>query len=153
VRFANSKEIMFALGIPEMENPIPVGIIKTTNGLKVPVSLDYSYIIGPDTAHVNASGISGNKKTSYLLFLLFSAYQTIKKSEDISLIIFNTKEEDLLHINELQENIENITNKEYELLDLKIEPFENVTYFLPRGKDGNLIPFIFLKTIKHSLMI
>lgn len=136
VRFANSKEIMFALGIPEMENPIPVGIIKTTNGLKVPVSLDYSYIIGPDTAHVNASGISGNKKTSYLLFLLFSAYQTIKKSEDISLIIFNTKEEDLLHINELQENIENITNKEYELLDLKIEPFENVTYFLPRGKDG-----------------
>ncbi len=136
VRFANSKEIMFALGIPEMENPIPVGIIKTTNGLKVPVSLDYSYIIGPDTAHVNASGISGNKKTSYLLFLLFSAYQTIKKSEDISLIILNTKEEDLLHINELQENIENITNKEYELLDLKIEPFENVTYFLPRGKDG-----------------
>ena len=136
VRFANPKEIMFALGIPEMENPIPVGIIKTTNGLKVPVSLDYSYIIGPDTAHVNASGISGNKKTSYLLFLLFSAYQTIKKSEDISLIIFNTKEEDLLHINELQENIENITNKEYELLDLKIEPFENVTYFLPRGKDG-----------------
>lgn len=136
VRFANSKEIIFALGIPEMENPIPVGIIKTTNGLKVPVSLDYSYIIGPDTAHVNASGISGNKKTSYLLFLLFSAYQTIKKSEDISLIIFNTKEEDLLHINELQENIENITNKEYELLDLKIEPFENVTYFLPRGKDG-----------------
>ena len=136
VRFANSKEIMFALGIPEMENPIPVGIIKSTNGLKVPVSLDYSYIIGPDTAHVNASGISGNKKTSYLLFLLFSAYQTIKKSEDISLIIFNTKEEDLLHINELQENIENITNKEYELLDLKIEPFENVTYFLPRGKDG-----------------
>ena len=136
VRFANSKEIMFALGIPEMENPIPVGIIKTTNGLKVPVSLDYSYIIGPDTAHVNASGISGNKKTSYLLFLLFSAYQTIKKSEDISLIIFNTKEEDLLHIHELQGNIEGTTNNEYELLDLKIEPFENVTYFLPRGKDG-----------------
>lgn len=136
VRFANSKEIMFALGIPEMENPIPVGIIKTTNGLKVPVSLDYSYIIGPDTAHVNASGISGNKKTSYLLFLLFSAYQTIKKSEDISLIIFNTKEEDLLHIHELQGNIEGTTNNEYELLDLKIEPFENVTYFLPRGNDG-----------------
>ncbi|HJU60190.1 MAG TPA: hypothetical protein VJ583_10590, partial [Nitrososphaeraceae archaeon] len=101
VRFATSDEIMFALGIPEMENPIPVGFIKTTNGLKVPVSLDISYIVGPDTAHINASGISGNKKTSYLLFLLFSAYQTLKKSEDISLIIFNTKEEDLLHIHEI----------------------------------------------------
>ena len=38
-RFANSKEIMFALGIPEIENPIPLGIIKTTNGLKGPVPL------------------------------------------------------------------------------------------------------------------
>ena len=68
MRFANSKEIMFALGIPEIENPIPLGIIKTTNGLKDPVPLDYSYIIGPDTAHVNTSGISGNKKTSYFIF-------------------------------------------------------------------------------------
>ena len=51
------------------------------------------------------------------------------------MLIFN-KEEDLLHIDELQKNIEDITNKEYELLDLKIKKFENVTYFLPRGKDG-----------------
>ena len=136
VRFATSDEIMFALGIPEMENPIPVGFIKTTNGLKVPVSLDLSYIVGPDTAHINASGISGNKKTSYLLFLLFSAYQTIKKSEDISLIIFNTKEEDLLHIHNIQEKINSQIMEDYGLVELKVEPFENVTYFLPRGKDG-----------------
>jgi DNA helicase HerA-like ATPase len=136
VRFATSGEIMFALGIPEMENPIPVGFIKTTNGLKVPVSLDLSYIVGPDTAHINASGISGNKKTSYLLFLLFSAYQTIKKSEDISLIIFNTKEEDLLHIDNIQKKINSQIMEDYGLVDLKVEPFENVTYFLPRGKDG-----------------
>ncbi|HSF00736.1 MAG TPA: hypothetical protein VLA48_07565 [Nitrososphaeraceae archaeon] len=136
VRFATSDEIMFALGIPEMENPIPVGFIKTTNGLKVPVSLDLSYIVGPDTAHINASGISGNKKTSYLLFLLFSAYQTIKKSEDISLIIFNTKEEDLLHIHNIQEKINSQIMEDYGLVELKVEPFENVTYFLSRGKDG-----------------
>ena len=136
VRFATSDEIMFALGIPEMENPIPVGFIKTTNGLKVPVSLDLSYIVGPDTAHINASGISGNKKTSYLLFLLFSAYQTIKKSGYISLIIFNTKEEDLLHIHEIQEKINSQIKEDYGIVDLKVEPFENVTYFLPRGKDG-----------------
>ena len=136
VRFATSDEIMFALGIPEMENPIPVGFIKTTNGLKVPVSLDLSYIVGPDTAHINASGISGNKKTSYLLFLLFSAYQTIKKLQDISLIIFNTKEEDLLHIHKIQEKINSQIKEDYKVIDLKVEPFENVTYFLPRGKDG-----------------
>src|SRR6476469_9092692 len=100
VAFASAEEIMFALGIPQMENPIPAGIIETSNGLHVPISLDISYLFGPDTAHVNASGISGNQKTSYLLFLLQSCYQSLKdrkfrkdgqqeEAQGISLIIFN----------------------------------------------------------------
>src|SRR5438093_587732 len=85
VKFANEEEIRFALGIPQMEYPIPAGIIEMSNGLQVPISLDVSYLVGPDTAHVNASGISGNAKTSYLLFLLQSAYQKLKQySEDYS---------------------------------------------------------------------
>ena len=40
VRFASEEEIVFALGIPQMENPIPAGIIETTNGLEIPVTLD-----------------------------------------------------------------------------------------------------------------
>jgi hypothetical protein len=45
------------------------------------------------------------------MFLSFSAYQALK-TEDISLIIFKTKEEDLLHIHELQENIDlHVTDK------------------------------------------
>jgi hypothetical protein len=35
VEFATVEEIIFALGIPEMGNPIPAGIIHTTNGLQV----------------------------------------------------------------------------------------------------------------------
>ncbi|MCD6037048.1 MAG: hypothetical protein K0S67_936, partial [Nitrososphaeraceae archaeon] len=70
VKFASAEEIIFALGIPEMGNPIPAGVIETTSGLQVPITLDISYLAGPDTAHVNASGISGNQKTTYLLFLL-----------------------------------------------------------------------------------
>lgn len=137
VRFATQKEVIFALGIPEMQNPIPAGIIEMTNGLQVPVSLDISYLLGPDTAHVNAAGISGNLKTSYLFFLLQSAYQRLVKDmqEDVAIIIFNTKEEDLLHIDEKKK-----TNKKtkmlFDLLDLDTKPFENVTYFLPRGRDG-----------------
>lgn len=137
VRFANQKEIIFALGIPEMQNPIPAGIIEMTNGLQVPVSLDISYLLGPDTAHVNAAGISGNLKTSYLFFLLQSAYQRLVKNmqEDVAIIIFNTKEEDLLHIDE-RKKANKKTKKLFDLLDLDIKPFENVTYFLPRGRDG-----------------
>ncbi len=137
VRFATQKEVIFALGIPEMQTPIPAGIIEMTNGLQVPVSLDISYLLGPDTAHVNAAGISGNLKTSYLFFLLQSAYQRLVKDiqEDVAIIIFNTKEEDLLHIDQSKKTNKK-TKKLFDLLDLDITPFENVTYFLPRGRDG-----------------
>jgi uncharacterized protein len=137
VRFASEREVIFALGIPEMENPIPAGLIEMTNGLQVPVSLDISYLLGPDTAHVNAAGISGNLKTSYLFFLLQSAYQRVVKDrqDNAAIIIFNTKEEDLLHIDE-KKKVKKKTKKLFDLLDLDIKPFENVTYFLPRGRDG-----------------
>jgi DNA helicase HerA-like ATPase len=137
VRFATEREVIFALGIPEMENPIPAGVIEMTNGLQVPVSLDISYLLGPDTAHVNAAGISGNLKTSYLFFLLQSAYQRVVKDKqhDAAIIIFNTKEQDLLHIDE-KKKVNKKTKKLFDLLELDIKPFENVTYFLPRGRDG-----------------
>jgi uncharacterized protein len=136
VGFATVEEIIFALGIPEMGNPIPAGIIQTTNGLQVPITLDVSYLAGPDTAHVNASGISGNQKTTYLLFLLQAAYQKLE-NENVALIIFNTKEAELLQIHKRQKEKEKErTEKLYDILDLEIEPFDNVTYFLPRGKNG-----------------
>ncbi|MFL6503364.1 MAG: hypothetical protein ACJ70W_07495, partial [Nitrososphaera sp.] len=137
VRFAMREEVIFALGIPEMLNPIPAGIIEMTNGLQVPISLDISYIVGPDTAHVNAAGISGNLKTTYLFFLLQSAYQRLVKhmQEDVAIIIFNTKEEELLHIDQVKKPNKK-TMQLLDLLELDIKSFENVTYFLPRGRDG-----------------
>jgi DNA helicase HerA-like ATPase len=136
VEFATVEEIIFALGIPEMGNPIPAGIIQTTNGLQVPITLDISYLAGPDTTHVNASGISGNQKTTYLLFLLQSAYQKLK-GEGVALIIFNTKEAELLQIHKKQKEKEKKrTENLFNILDLEIEPFDNVKYFLPRGKNG-----------------
>jgi uncharacterized protein len=134
VLFATAEEIIFSLGTPEMENPIPAGVIQTTNGLQVPITLDISYLAGPDTAHVNVSGISGNQKTSYLLFLLQSVYQKLK-DHNVAVIIFNTKHGELLQIDKKQ-NVKERTEKLFEKLDLEIEPFENVTYFLPRGSDG-----------------
>jgi DNA helicase HerA-like ATPase len=136
VKFATAQEIIQALGIPEMRNAIPAGIIEMTNGLQVPISLDISYLAGPDTAHVNASGISGNMKTSYLLFLLQSASQKLGKKNELAIIIFNTKEEDLLHIDKENHTIKEGNKKLFNILNLDIEPFNNVTYFLPRGKDG-----------------
>ena len=38
----------FKYPFPEMVNPIPAGIIETTNRLHVPISLDISYIAAPN---------------------------------------------------------------------------------------------------------
>jgi hypothetical protein len=141
VRFSKKDEILFALGIPKMESPIAAGIIEMTNGLQVPVSLDITYLAGPDTAHMNVTGISGNKKTSYALFLLQSLCQKLRNRDNtqnraISAIIFNTKGDDLLHLHHKAKHIEKDTKKAFKNLGLKLQGFKNVTYFLPRGADG-----------------
>jgi uncharacterized protein len=151
VRYATPDQISFALGIPKMERPIPAGIIEMSNGTQIPVSLDVTYIAGPDTAHVNVSGISGNQKTGFLLFLLQSSYQTLLKKlkEKVAIIIFNTKEDDLLRIDKKSVRISDRQTKMFDILNLKLKPFKNVTYFLPRGADGLPDSFI-TSSIKDS---
>lgn len=139
VRFANEKEILIALGIPKMEDPVMAGIIEMTNGQQVAIPIAMSYLAGPDTAHINATGISGNLKTSYLMFLLHSMYQKLVKNKEVAIIIFNTREDDLLYIHEREGNITERDNKLYKNLEISPDPFDNVTYFLPRGKDGKPI--------------
>lgn len=147
VSFSTKKEVLSSLGVPKMETPIPAGIIELSNGLQIPISLDLTYLAGPDTAHVNVSGISGNRKSSYILFLLQSAYQTLRHIEGrrkeherkgACLIVFNTKEDDLLYLDQKKRRGEmgSDARRAFKILDLVIEPFSNVTYFLPRGKDG-----------------
>ena len=139
VRFANEKEILIALGIPKMEDPVMAGIIEMTNGQQVTIPIAMSYLAGPDTAHINATGVSGNLKTSYLMFLLHSMYQKLAKNKEVAIIIFNTREDDLLYIHEREENITERDKKLYKNLQISPDPFDDVTYFLPRGKDGKPI--------------
>ena len=136
VTFATIEEVISSLGIPEMERPIPAGVISMTNNTKIPIDLDVTYIFGPDTTHVNATGISGNMKTSYLLFLLQVLHQKLSE-EGISIILLNTKEKDLLYIDkERDETYASEDKHELDILGLNLTPFNNVKYFLPRGKDG-----------------
>ena len=55
VRFANSDEILLALGIPKMEDPVMAGVIEMTNGNKIAIPMAMSYLAGPDAAHINSS--------------------------------------------------------------------------------------------------
>lgn len=139
VTFANSDEILLALGIPKMEDPAMAGVIEMTNGNRIAIPMAMSYLAGPDAAHINASGISGNLKTSYLLFLLHSLYQKLVKKNEVAIIVFNTREDDLLYIDEAQGTVTERDKELYELLQISPVPFSKVTYFLPRGIDGKPI--------------
>jgi len=138
VYFADSTDIQKAIGVDRIKGEsIPAGIIVQSNGLTVPVSLDSDYLLGPEGAHINASGISGlATKTSYLMFLLMAIYQRMQ--DKVAIIIFNVKQADLLHIHEGAEQ-ETLTRRDeeiYKLLGLRTEPLQNVKYFLPRGPGG-----------------
>jgi len=77
VRFATEDEIRAGLGllaVPE-EKRIPIGVIEMSNGTRVPVFVDSEYLLGPQGAHLNISGITGlATKTSYLMFLIQTIY-------------------------------------------------------------------------------
>ena len=54
---------------------LPVGIY-TTGGQLAPIFLDADFLLGPEAAHLNITGVSGlATKTSAVLFLLKSIFQ------------------------------------------------------------------------------
>ncbi len=56
---------------------VPVGVFRNGDGTALPVLLNQNYIIGPEGAHVNISGISGlASKTSFALFLIKSIMES-----------------------------------------------------------------------------
>ena len=144
IRFADEAGIHVALGIDKMfeyekesrdKVTIPAGMIQMSNGSKVRVYLDKRYVLGPEGAHVNIAGISGlATKTSYAMFLIQSILQTIG-SKDIAVILLNVKQNDLLVIDKERRGIKPEELVEWESLGLRAQPFENVRYLLPWGKE------------------
>lgn len=144
VRFAEETGIHAALGIDTMteENRIPAGLIKMSNQVEAVVYLDKSYVIGPESAHVNISGISGlATKTSYAMFLLQSILQKIDASE-VAVIIMNVKHGDLLRIEEPPKKLDEEQKGLWLKLGLEPKPFGNVHYYLPRAKNGEANSFV-----------
>lgn len=142
VRFADEAGVQAALGvdkIPEHER-VPAGLIRMSNGTQAVVYLDLRYVLGPEGAHVNITGISGlATKTSYAMFLLQSILQTAERTgrrNKIGVIILNVKHGDLLSIDQPpRRGLEPEQHELWERLGLVPKPFDNVRYLLPHGKE------------------
>jgi len=129
VEWADAEGVKDALGLRAFQQPIPAGYISMSNGEEIPIEFEASYLLGPEGAHLNIAGISGlATKTSYAMFLMNSIQQ--KLPNNVTMIIFNVKKNDLLSIDvpcELTEEVK----KEWQKCGLKPIPFRNVTYLYP----------------------
>ena len=138
VRFADEAGIHVALGIDQIAERyrIPAGLIEMSNGTRSIVYLDSRYILGPEGAHVNITGISGlATKTSYAIFLIQSILQKAENRDKIGVIIFNVKHGDLLTLDQPpKRGLPPEQHELWERLGLRPEPFVNVRYLLPHGK-------------------
>ena len=159
VFLANEEQIMEALGLKDVKNPVPAGYIEMYDGdnkQTLPVHFNSHFLIGPEGAHLNIAGISGlASKTSYAMFLM-KALQDVamrEKKESVAFIMLNVKGTDLLnidHLNEREDEIEEI-RPIYEKLGLEMKPFQNVKYYYPYSKDFTAYTYEKEKNIKNRM--
>lgn len=150
VMLATADEINYALGLNDIKNPLVCGYLEMYEGtdgcdkVRLPVNLNSKFIIGPEGAHLNISGISGlASKTSYAMFLLKAIQDSYlkKTSEDdsVAFVLFNVKGKDLMAIDQSNDfsdekdplKARTDTLKMYEDLGLSTVPFRNVHYYYP----------------------
>ena len=142
VHLADEEQIMEALGLKDVKNPLPAGYIDMYDGdnkKTLPVYFNSHFLIGPEGAHLNISGISGlASKTSYAMFLMKAIQDyAIKGNESVAFIMMNVKGTDLLRIdqkNERKKELDQI-KPAYDLLGMEMKPFEQVKYFYPYAKE------------------
>ena len=156
VRFATKEGIEKALGIDSLmkERPkdaIPAGLIKLSSGAVATACIDRRYVVGPESAHINITGISGlATKTSYAMFILQSILQTSEDPNKIAVIILNVKHGDLLQIDELGPSLPPEQKEPWEAMGLKPEPFKHVHYLLPRSHKSG-VPNSFITPPIHLI--
>ncbi len=143
VSLADEEDVKKALGLDEIKNKLPCGYIdmyEPPDNIRIPVHFNSHFLIGPEGAHLNISGISGlAAKTSYAMFLLkaiqYQFLQNKKENESVAFVILNVKGKDLVAIDEPNKDLEKQDEAIYEMLGLEAKPFTNVKYFYPYNKD------------------
>ena len=141
VHLATDADVVTALRMDSYtEGPtatgIPVGVY-AGGGLEAPVYVDADFLLGPEAAHLNISGVSGlATKTSAVEFLLSSIFQRFPSHKGrIGAVCFNVKGPDLCFLDQPAPLGEE-DRRLYARLGLSPEPFNGVRYFAPFKADG-----------------
>jgi len=115
---------------------IPVGLYAAA-GLEAPVYLDADFLLGPEAAHLNISGVSGlATKTSAVEFLLGSIFQHFPAHKGrVAAVCFNVKGPDLCFLDQ-PGMLDEADQGRYARLGVVAQPFARVRYYAPFKADG-----------------
>jgi len=157
VSLANEQDVKKALGLDNVKNPLACGIIEMyedEDKITVPVHFNSHFLIGPEGAHLNISGISGlASKTSYAMFLIKAIqeqYIKSKTNESVAFVLLNVKGRDLLAIDEANDELFDEDIKAYKDLGIEVSPFKNVKYYYPYSKDVRTTTYADVKDVESQ---
>jgi hypothetical protein len=115
---------------------IPIGIYRA-GGMESPVYLDADFLLGPEAAHLNITGVSGlATKTSAVEWLLASIFAHFPRQKgSVAAVCFNVKGPDLCFLDQ-PATLDPRDRAVYERLGIPAEPFPRVQYFAPYKAKG-----------------
>jgi uncharacterized protein len=115
---------------------IPIGVYRA-GGTDAVIYLDADFLLGPEAAHLNITGVSGlATKTSAVEWLLASLFKHFPDEKgSIAAVCFNVKGPDLCYLDQ-PGKIEGSDEILYEKLGVDPKPFESVEYFAPYTAKG-----------------
>jgi hypothetical protein len=141
VRLATDADVATALRMDgytgaDAGGGIPIGVY-SSGGLEAPVYVDADFLLGPEAAHLNITGVSGlATKTSAVEFLLTSIFQRLPARKGrVAALCFNVKGPDLCFLDQ-PAVLGPADERLYARLGLTPEPFRTVRYFAPCKPDG-----------------
>ena len=115
---------------------IPIGVYRA-GGTEAPIYLDADFLLGPEAAHLNITGVSGlATKTSAVEWLLASLFAHFPESKgSIAAVCFNVKGPDLCFLDQ-PGRLEDTDRALYDKMGIPAKPFPNVRYFAPYTPKG-----------------
>jgi hypothetical protein len=115
---------------------IPIGVYRA-GATDSTIYLDAEFLLGPEAAHLNISGMSGlATKTSAVEWLLSSVFTHFPESKgSIAAVCFNVKGPDLCFIDQ-PGRLDERDLALYDKMGVAPKPFERVRYFAPYTAKG-----------------
>ena len=115
---------------------IPIGVYRA-GGTDAPIYLDADFLLGPEAAHLNITGVSGlATKTSAIEWILQSIFTHFPAQKgSVAAVCFNVKGPDLCFLDQ-PGIVDGADRALYERCGVSPEPFEKVQYFAPFKSDG-----------------